>query len=108
MSLSDVAVPINGDAVQREVSVRDRRTAFDYAHVLRELADVHFPSADKILLVQDNLNTHNEMSLYKTFPTDEARCSASPLMGTATSLSDIERSATSLSDTEARGNKPFS
>ena len=35
-------------------------------------------------------------------------CSASPLMGTATSLSDIERSATSLSDTEARGNKPVS
>ena len=57
----------------REVSVRDRRTAFDYAHVLRELADVHFPSADKIILVQDNLNTHNEMSLYKTFPADEAR-----------------------------------
>ena len=52
----------------REVSVRDRRTAFDYAHVLRELADVHFPSVDKIILVQDNLNTHNEMSLYKTFP----------------------------------------
>ena len=52
----------------REVSVRDRRIAFDYTHVLRELADVHFPSADKILLVQDNLNTHNEMSLYKTFP----------------------------------------
>ena len=36
----------------REVSVRDRRTAFDYAHVLRELADVHFPSVDKIILVQ--------------------------------------------------------
>ena len=35
-------------------------------------------------------------------------CSASPLMGTATSLSDIERSATSLSGTEARDNKPFS
>ena len=57
----------------REVSVRDRRTDFDYAHVLRELADVHFPSTDKIILVQDNLNTHNEMSLYKTFPADEAR-----------------------------------
>ena len=37
-----------------------------------------------------------------------ANCSASPFMGTATSLSDIERSATSLSDTEARGNKPVS
>ena len=57
----------------REVSVRDRRTTFDYAHVLRELADVHFPSVDKITLVQDNLNTHNEMSLYKTFPANEAR-----------------------------------
>ena len=57
----------------REVSVRDRRIAFDYVHVLRELADVHFPSADKIILVQDNLNTHNEMSLYKTFPADEVR-----------------------------------
>ena len=61
----------------REVSVRDRRTAFDYAHVLRELADVHFPSTDKITLVQDNLNTHNEMSLYKIFPADEARRIAS-------------------------------
>ena len=57
----------------REVSVRDRRTAFDYAHVLRELADVHFPSTDKITLVQDNINTQNDMSLYKTFPADEAR-----------------------------------
>ena len=34
---------------------------------------MHFPSADKITLVQDNLNTHNEMSLYKTFSSDEAR-----------------------------------
>ena len=40
----------------REVSVRDRCTAFDYAHVLHELADVHFPSADKIMLVQDILS----------------------------------------------------
>ena len=57
----------------REVLVRDRRTASDYAHVLRELADVHFPSVDKITLVQDNLNTHNEMSLYKNFSAEEAR-----------------------------------
>ena len=57
----------------REVSIRDRRTASDYAHVLRELADVHFPKADKITLVQDNLNTHNETSLYKNFSAEEAR-----------------------------------
>ena len=40
--------------------------------------------------------------------TEPVTCSASPFMGSATLLSDIERSATSLSDTEARGNKPVS
>lgn len=57
----------------RQVTVRDRRTAVDYAHVLRELADVHFPDANKIVLVQDNLNTHRPASLYEAFPPAEAR-----------------------------------
>lgn len=51
----------------------DRRTALDYAHVLEELADVHFPGAEKIMLVQDNLNTHKPASLYEAFPAAEAR-----------------------------------
>ena len=55
------------------VAVRDRRTAIDYAHVLRDLADVHFPDAEKITLVQDNLNTHKPASLYEAFPPAEAR-----------------------------------
>src|SRR6202166_774375 len=42
----------------RHVKVTDRHTAIDYAHVLRELSDIHFPGAAKITLVQDNLNTH--------------------------------------------------
>jgi hypothetical protein len=42
----------------RHVKVTERRTAIDYAHALKELADVHFPGARKIVLVQDNLNTH--------------------------------------------------
>ena len=57
----------------RHVAVRDRRTAIDYAHVLRDLADVHFPDAEKIVLVQDNLNTHKPASLYEAFPPNEAR-----------------------------------
>lgn len=57
----------------RNVKVTDRRTARDYAHLLRELSDAHFPQAEKIVLVQDNLNTHCQASLYRAFPPEEAR-----------------------------------
>jgi hypothetical protein len=57
----------------RQVKVTERRTAVDYAHVLKDLADVHFPKAEKIVLVQDNLNTHVQASLYEAFPAAEAR-----------------------------------
>jgi hypothetical protein len=45
----------------------------DYAHVLKELADAHFPRALRIVLVQDNLNIHSKASLYEAFPAAEAR-----------------------------------
>jgi hypothetical protein len=54
--------PLEG---QRHVKITDRRTAKDYAQVLKELSDVHLPNADKIVLVQDNLNTHAPASLYE-------------------------------------------
>ena len=57
----------------RHVEVTERRTAVDYAHVLKDLADVHFPNAKKIVLVQDNLNTHTKASLYEAFPAPETR-----------------------------------
>src|SRR6266481_387309 len=57
----------------RHVEVTDRRTAIDYAHLLKRASDVDFLNAEKILLVQDNLNTHNWSSLYEAFPADEAR-----------------------------------
>ena len=41
--------------------------------MLKELSDVHFPDAEQIRLVQDNLSTHTPASLYATFPTPEAR-----------------------------------
>jgi hypothetical protein len=57
----------------RHVKVTERRTAIDYAHALKDLSDVHFPDAETIVLVQDNLNTHTPASLYEAFPAPEAR-----------------------------------
>lgn len=57
----------------RHVVVTDRRAATDYAKVLKALADVHFPAADKIVLVQDNLSTHTKAALYEAFPPAQAR-----------------------------------
>ena len=57
----------------RHVEVTERRTAVDYARQLQWLADVRYPQAKKIRLVQDNLNTHRLANLYLVFPPDEAR-----------------------------------
>jgi hypothetical protein len=57
----------------RHVEVTTRRTAIDYAHRLKWLAEVRYPTAKKIRLVQDNLNTHRLANLYLIFPPEEAR-----------------------------------
>ena len=57
----------------RHVKVTERRTLVDFAHLLRDLSDVHFPQAEKIVLVMDNLNTHKLSTLYRAFPAEEAR-----------------------------------
>ena len=57
----------------RRVKVTDRHTAIDYAHVLKDLADIHFSAAQIIVLVQDNLSIHSKASLYQAFPAAEAR-----------------------------------
>lgn len=60
-------------AGKHHVSVRERRTADDWAEEIRRLADVMCPDAEKIILVMDNLNTHKPASLYKRYPAAEAR-----------------------------------
>lgn len=57
----------------RHVKITDRHAAIDYAQVLKDLSDTHFPDAAKIVLVQDNLATHKPASLYEAFPAAEAR-----------------------------------
>ncbi len=57
----------------RHVEVTDRRTKVDWAKVVRQLVDEHFPEAKKIILVMDNLNTHTPSSLYEAFDPEEAK-----------------------------------
>jgi hypothetical protein len=57
----------------RKVNVRATKTALDLAHEIKELLDVDYPNAEKVVLVWDNLNTHTPASLYKAFAPAEAR-----------------------------------
>ena len=63
----------------RHVKVTARRTMVDFAHCMRDLVDIHFPQADTIVVVMDNLNTHKLASLYEAFPPAEARRLAAKL-----------------------------
>lgn len=57
----------------RTVKVTDRRTKVDWAESMRELVDIHFPNAERITVVMDNLNTHNPSSFYEAFKPEEAK-----------------------------------
>jgi hypothetical protein len=57
----------------RKVKVTERRAAEDFAVCMRDLTDVHYPGAERIRVVLDNLSTHSAGALYQTFPADEAR-----------------------------------
>jgi transposase len=57
----------------RKVKVTERRAAEDFAACMRDLTDVHYPEAQRIRVVLDNLSTHSAAALYQSFPADEAR-----------------------------------
>ena len=63
-------MPLEG---RRQVRVREHRKREDFAEVVRELCDKLYPDAEKIVLVMDQLNTHNIASLYQAFEPTEAR-----------------------------------
>jgi DDE superfamily endonuclease len=60
-------------AGRRHVQVTERRTKADWARFIRDLVDGHYPDAERVVLVLDNLNTHVGSALYETFPAAEAR-----------------------------------
>jgi hypothetical protein len=57
----------------REVSVRERRTKIDWAREVEQLMRIRYASAEKVILVCDNLNTHTKGAFYETFEPDKAR-----------------------------------
>jgi hypothetical protein len=57
----------------RRVEVTQQRTAIDYAHLLKTLVDSDYAQAEKLIVIQDNLNTHSPASLYKAFEPQEAQ-----------------------------------
>lgn len=67
-----IYAPLEG---QRKIFISSRatRTRFDYAEALRVISDEMFPGAENIVLVEDNLNTHDDGSLYTAFSPQEAR-----------------------------------
>lgn len=57
----------------RRIAIKTQRCKQDWAQQINELVDVDYPDAERIVLVCDNLNTHNISSLYETFEPAEAR-----------------------------------
>lgn len=62
-------------AGKRYDKVTNQRTQVDWAYFIQEIVDVHYPQAEKIVLVLDNLNTHTPIALYEVFP--QQRCAGS-------------------------------
>lgn len=98
-SIFMLTAPLEG---KRYVKVTGKRTRKEYAEVLRELSDEIFPERKKIIVVQDNLNTHSAASLYATFKPAEARRLAerfefhfTPKHGSWLNIAEIELSVLS-------------
>jgi transposase len=93
----------------RHIKVTERRTMVDFAFCMRDLVDIHFPNAEKIVLVMDNLNTHKLASLYEAFAPAEARRIAekleihyTPKHGSWLNMAEIELSVLHRQSLKAR------
>lgn len=84
---------------KRAVKITDTRTRVDWAYFIKEMLEERYPQAQKVVLVMDNLNTHNIASLYTAFPPEEARSLAerleihhTPKHGSWLNIAEIELS----------------
>ena len=95
-NLFSMVEPLTG---QVEITVTERRTKVDWAHFMKEVVDVHYPEAEQIVLVLDNLNTHGKASLYEAFPPHQAKRIAdkleihpTPKHGSWLNIAEVEHS----------------
>lgn len=98
--VSNVFMACEPLAGKRFVQVTAQRTKADWAAFVRDLIDVQYPHAEKIVLVMDNLNTHTPSSFYEIFPPEEARRLArkleihyTPKHGSWLNMAEIELAA---------------
>ncbi len=70
--VAEIFIDVEPLAGIRNVAVTERRTKIDWAKYIREMLEVRYSSADKVVLVMDNLNTHNISSFYEAFAPEEA------------------------------------
>jgi len=84
----------------RKVNIRERKTAVDWAFEIKELLEVDFPEAEKVVVVCDNLNTHTVASFYEAFDPATARrlverleLHHTPKHGSWLNIAEIELSA---------------
>ena len=98
--VADLFVAFEPLAAKRLVKVTENRRATDFARFVQDLADVHYPYAEKLVLVMDNLNIHSIASLYKAFEPKEARRIAerleihhTPIHASWLNMAEIEISA---------------
>ena len=94
-----VCEPLRG---WRNVMVSARRTRIDWAHCVKDLLEVHYPDAERVVLVQDNLNTHHAGAFYEHLPPAEAFALAqrfefhyTPKKGSWLNIAELELSALS-------------
>jgi transposase len=70
---ANVFMFVDANRSWRHAKVTDRRTCLDFAECLRDLVDEHYPHAEKIRVVLDNLSAHRPSAVYERFPPEEAR-----------------------------------
>ena len=98
--VADIFMAVEPMAGKRFVSITERRTRVDWAEFMRDVMDNHYPDANIIVLVLDNLNTHGIASFYEAFSPEEAYRLASrleihhtPKHGSWLNMAEVELSA---------------
>lgn len=98
--VANIFMEVEPLAGRRHVGIASTRKRVDFALHIREMLDERYPQAQKVVLVMDNLNTHNIASLYEAFPPSEAQRLAkrleihhTPKHGSWMNMAEIELSA---------------
>lgn len=106
---ANIFIAVEPLSAHRLTKVTERRTRVDFAAWVRDLANVHYPTAEAIVLILDNLNTHSIASLYEAFEPEEARRLArkleihyTPKHGSWLNMAEIELSALSRQGLDRR------